>query len=212
MKIKLFLCFIVIFLSFSITNVEAKRSIIVIDPGHGGMDGGASYNEILEKNINLEISKRLKLILEDEGYEVILTRDSDEDLSGDEFIKKEDMINRVNIINSSNAILCISIHLNYFTDSAYSGAQVFYSNINSFNYYLASFIQSSLEEMLNNTNREIVLRDNIYLLNHSLIPTALVECGFLSNKKERELLCTEEYQILLARAIYFGIRRSILGI
>lgn len=209
MKAKFFISLIIIIFTFSIIPHAEEPKIIVIDPGHGGVDGGTEVLDVLEKDLNLEIALKLEELLISNGYQVIMTRRTDESLCKGSFIKKEDMINRVNIINSSNALMCISIHMNYFTDSKYRGSQVFYSDANSKNQGLSQNIQESLEYYLNNTTRSIVKRDNVYLLTHSVIPTALVECGFLSNKEERELLKTSDYQYLLVNAIYSGMKKEL---
>lgn len=196
-------------ISLIITNnniiLTPNSKIIVIDPGHGGYDGGTIVDNILEKNLNLEISLTLRNILNENGYDVVLTRDKDIDLSnGEAFIKKEDMINRMNIINNSNGLLAVSIHMNYFTNSSYYGPQVFYSSFNNENKKLAYNIQTSLKCYLD-TSRTIYERNNVYLLKHSIIPICLIECGFLSNINERELLLDPIYQYKLAYSIYYGI-------
>ena len=187
-------------------NINANDKIVVIDPGHGGMDAGANFGDIKESDINLEISFKLKEVFEENGYKTILTRENNDSLCDDEFIKKEDMSKRVEIINTSNASLCISIHLNSYMDERYSGAQVFYSDANEKNQLLADSIQNSIINLLANTNRKIVKRDNILLLNKVSIPCVIVECGFLSNIKERQLLLDYNYQMMLAYSIFYGSR------
>jgi N-acetylmuramoyl-L-alanine amidase len=192
-------------LSYAVVNAnDDNRKVIVIDPGHGGEDGGASYLDCVEAEINLEIALILKDLYEENGYRVIMTREDNKSLCEGDFNKREDMNKRVNIINSSNAIYLISIHLNTFSDSKYSGAQTFYSNTNSKSILLAELIQTSIISNLKNTSRAIVERSNIYLLNKVTIPAVIVECGFLTNDLERNKLISREYQTSLAEAIFDG--------
>lgn len=204
--ISLFICL------YSIINAQAfieNDKIIVVDPGHGGMDIGASIGDIYESDLVLEISYKIKEVLEKNGYMVILTRTNKDSLCSGKFIKKEDMNKRINIINNSNAKVSISIHLNKFNIERYKGAQVFYSSINDENKILAQTIQDSLKNYLNNTDRSIVKRDNIYLLNRVRISCCLIECGFMSNKEELVLLQDEKYQYKFAEAILMGVNNYL---
>lgn len=178
---------------------------IYVDPGHGGMDGGATIGNIKESTLTLEISKKIKEVFEKSSIQVILTRENDDDLSDGAFVKREDMLKRVNTINTSSAALALSIHLNKFSIEKYRGAQVFYSKTNSNNQLLAETMQTSLCNYLKNTERKIVKRDNIFLLNKVTIPCCIIECGFMSNKDEFQLLQTEEYQYKLAYAMLYGV-------
>ncbi|MBD5391089.1 hypothetical protein HDR67_03700 [bacterium] len=178
---------------------------IVVDPGHGGVDGGAVVNDIKEASLTLKISFKIKEIFEQNGIHVLMTRETEDDLSQGDFVKREDMLKRVNMINTSNACLALSIHLNKFSISKYSGAQVFYNTINSCNQYLAQTMQQSLITYLKNTDRKIVKRDNIFLLNKVTIPCCIIECGFMSNPEEFALLQTEEYQYKMAYALLYGV-------
>lgn len=194
---------------FSLFMVSANRIeeklIIGLDAGHGGMDGGASIGEVKEADLTLAIALKTKEVLEAHGFFVVMTRENEHHLCKNEFVKKEDMLKRVNILNTSNAILGLSIHLNKFNIERYSGSQVFYGNTNSLNSLLAEIIQKNLILYLKNTDRKIVKRDNIFLLNRVSIPCCIVECGFMSNPKELELLQTESYQYKLAYALLYGI-------
>ncbi|MDE6047252.1 MAG: N-acetylmuramoyl-L-alanine amidase, partial [Anaeroplasmataceae bacterium] len=113
--------------------------------------------------------------------------------------------NRVKQINTSRAALALSIHLNKFSIEKYRGAQVFYSKTNPNNLLLAETMQTSLCNYLKNTERKIVKRDNIFLLNKVTIPCCIIECGFMSNKEEFQLLQTEEYQYKIAYALFYRI-------
>lgn len=179
--------------------------IIIIDPGHGGKDPGTISDKIHESDINLEISKQLEIELTKMGATVILTREGNYDLStpNAKWRKKSDFDNRINLINNSKADLYISIHLNYLTDSKYYGAQVFYNNAE--NQKIASSIQEILNNELNNDREIKKIPSRTYMYDKLNIPGVLIECGFLSNYKEKELLKTSEYQQKLAKIITKGI-------
>jgi N-acetylmuramoyl-L-alanine amidase len=191
------------FLTTSYANVTLPH--IVLDAGHGGMDGGTSVVNVLESDLTLEIVFKIREVLVNKGYVCTLTRESKDALCDGKFIKKVDMNKRVEIINDSNADLAISIHLNSYSDSKYRGAQVFYCDNIEDNYKLASIMQESLKTNLKNTDRKIVIRNNIYLLNRVIVPTCIIECGFMSNPNELTLLKSMEYQYMLANAIEYGI-------
>lgn len=201
----LFVCYFL-----TLYNVEQNiETIVCIDPGHGGMDSGTSVDGIKESDIVLNISFVIKEVLDDLGYITVLTRKTKESLCEGKFIKKEDMNKRIKIIDDSNANILISIHLNYYADEKYSGAQIFYSNLNHQSKDLATYIQNSIKTNLNNTSRKAVYRDNIYLLNKVRIPACIIECGFMSNKEELKNLLDYNYQKDLAYAIYLGISEFI---
>ncbi len=179
--------------------------IIVIDPGHGGKDPGSTDGNINESNINLSISRYLELELSKMGASVILTRDGDYDLSkpNAKWRKKSDFDNRIKLINNSNADLYLSIHLNYLTDSSYWGAQVFYSDEK--NKEIASSIQKIINDELKNNREEKKIPSKTYMYSKLNRPGVLIECGFLSNEKEKNLLITQEYQQKLAKVITNGV-------
>ena len=205
-KIKILILAILLLSAIFInTKVNAlmplSGKIIVIDPGHGGKDPGTISDTVYEKDINLAISKALEIELAKVGATVILTRDDDYDLSepNARWRKKSDFDNRINLINNSKADLYLSIHLNYLTNSAYKGPQVFYEDEKNMN--LASIIQETLNTNLN-TDREIKpIPNKTYMYDKLTIPGTLIECGFLSNYEEKNKLITEEYQQKLASLI-----------
>ena len=210
MKKILFLLFIImvcllIKICYSI-ELETKllNKTIVIDSGHGGKDGGSVVDDVLEKNINLQIALKLKEKLIKSGANVIMTREGDFDLSSPNANrrKKSDFDNRVSLINNAGADLYISIHLNYLSDSRYSGAQVFYTKGNE---YLAEIMQESLASYLKTKMPAKKLSDTIYMYKKLKVPGILIECGFLSNENERNLLISEKYQEQIALAIIKGI-------
>ena len=178
--------------------------IIVIDPGHGMEDPGASYGNIYEKDINLSISLYLEKELSKLGASVILTRDGDYDLSTPNALhrKKSDFDNRIKLINESNADFYLSIHLNYLSDTRYSGPQVFYiKNTKKF----AEVIQSSMNNYLDGERKVKKIPSDTYMYKRISVPGILIECGFLSNRSERDLLIKKEYQKRVATAIKEGI-------
>ena len=189
------------------TNIysDDKESYILIDPGHGGMDPGCNIGDIKESDIVLEISFKIKEVLESFGYNVILTRTNKESLCEGKYIKKEDMEKRINIINSYNTNFVLSIHLNEFSLSEYRGGQVFYNDNNVNNKRLADSIQTSFQMYLKNTDRLSMKKEHNYLLRRLTVPACIVECGFISNKEELELLMDETYQYKIAMAILYGV-------
>lgn len=178
--------------------------IIIIDPGHGAEDPGTSYGGVLEKDVNLKISQFLEKELSILGAEVILTRDGDYDLSipSHPYRKKSDFDNRIKLINESNADIYLSIHLNFLSDFSYYGPQVFYNNDNQ---KLASDIQNKMNELLNGDRNIKKIPKDTYMYNKLQVPGVLIECGFLSNSRERWLLKTKDYQKRVAKAISLGL-------
>lgn len=185
--------------------------IIVIDPGHGGIDGGASASDVLEKDLNLSVSLKLRDIINSSGNTAVLTRDTDEVKLGSngKYVKKVDLGNRLEISDESNADILISIHMNKFTDSQYSGAQVFYSNNSEESKRLGELLQATLKNDIDNANNRVAKSDerNVYILRNSKIPSALIECGFMSNPDELRHLTNPDYQNRLANAINNAISK-----
>ncbi|ADI25216.1 N-acetylmuramoyl-L-alanine amidase CwlD [Geobacillus sp. C56-T3] len=193
-------------------NLPLSGRIIVLDPGHGGPDGGAVGGEAVEKDIALNVAKKLRDYLQQQGALVLMTRETDRDLAspstrGYSRRKTEDLLERTAFVNRSNADLFISIHLNAIPSPRWRGAQTFYYGSFIENERLARFIQAELRRNLENTHRLAKMIDTVYLLKHAKIPGALVEVGFLSNPDERELLVSDGYQTKLAASIYKGVLR-----
>lgn len=196
------------------SSQQPKQYTIVLDAGHGGEDGGAvGIDGIYEKNINLFIATKLKNLLEIAGYNVIMTRDEDKAIYDNNAgtlkqKKKSDLKNRLNMIksNSNENTVFISIHQNKFTDSKYSGSQIFYSKNNPLSQELANYIRKSIIGLVQPDNtREIKPADKtIFLLHNASIPAVIVECGFLSNSEEARKLISEEYQEQMAFCIFCG--------
>lgn len=182
---------------------------IVIDAGHGGDDPGKiGINGVLEKDINLTIAHKLKELLEAQGYEVIMTRTTGEGLyqPGTKNMKVEDMQKRCGIITKAMPVFTVSIHQNSYPEEYVKGAQVFYYGQSKEGEALAKKIQNSLITYLDPENHRVEkANESYYLLKKTPTPTVIVECGFLSNSEEAELLNTNEYQDKVAWAIMMGI-------
>jgi len=185
------------------------NKVILIDPGHGGFDGGAvSKKGTLEKDINLNISIKLRDLLQEYGYIVIMSRDKDRGLYSNEkasiFQRKyEDLNNRCILKRDSNCHIFISIHQNFFPESKYYGAQVWYSNCEK-SELLAKLIQKNLRLDLDKDNKrqcKRAVKDYKILRCHPEIPSVIVECGFLSNPEEEKKLKDEGYQQKIAESI-----------
>lgn len=188
-------------------NLDLIGKVIYIDPGHGGIDPGATYKDIYEKDINLSIALKLKKELENNGAIVYLTRYDDIDLSiSTNNHKKSDLNNRVRAINNSNADLFISIHLNSYGTS-WHGVQIFYDDNNSANEILASIMDKNIKNL--NGNRTYKKKNNLYLLKNIKIPGILVEVGFLSNENERYLLTNSKYQEKVSKSLCNGIKEYL---
>lgn len=196
------LCFLL-----SLTCVRASLpltgKIIILDIGHGGDDPGTSYQNILEKDLNLAIGLELEKELSRNGASVILTREGDYDISSPNASrrKKSDFDNRIDLINKSKANVYLSIHINYLEDTSYYGGQIFYYGEE--NKKLAEFLQSEFNTI--SYPRSIKPMPNIYMYRRLKIPGVLVECGFISNKKEREKLITPAYQKEIAKVLTKGL-------
>jgi len=202
----LFFC-LLITVAFSNKQKKLSNITIILDAGHGGKDAGTSYKDLYEKDINLKIVKKLKEILETQNANVILTRDGDYDLStpNAKRRKRSDFDNRIKLINSSNADIYLSIHLNYFNNSIYKGAQVFYNNNLEENKILAEIIQKKL-----NKKKEIKKIDSsLYMYNKLKIPGVLIECGFLSNPTDRKNLKNAEYIKKISEEITIALIEAI---
>lgn len=177
-----------------------KGKVIVLDAGHGGKDGGTSVNGIYEKDINLAIVLKLRDELNKQGVDVILTRNGDFDLSSPNTNrrKKSDFDNRIKLINSSEADLYLSIHVNYLDNGKYYGAQTFYTGDNE---ELANVIQTEFKKSLNSPMDVKKISNSIYMYKQLTIPGVLIETGFISNSSERTLLISDEYQDKIVDAI-----------
>jgi N-acetylmuramoyl-L-alanine amidase len=179
---------------------------IIIDAGHGGVDGGASScTGVLESNINLEIALRLNDLLHLLGIDTLMIRTTDISVytEGESIAAKKvsDLKNRVRIINETKNGILVSIHQNHFTDSRYNGAQVFYANSTN-SAFLAKSLQSVFVQSLNPSSKRLAKKaEGVYLMQNIHCPGILVECGFLSNTEEEVKLRSASYQKKLCSAI-----------
>lgn len=201
--------------SSSTWSLPLSGKTIVIDPGHGGPDGGAvGKDNTSEKEIALTVSRYLQDYLQQSGALVYLTREKDEDLADENTKglsrrKSEDIRNRLKLIHEKKADFFVTIHLNAIPSTRWSGAQTFYYPKFEESKHLAKMIQAEIIRNLENTKRVALEINGIYLLKHAEVPGALVEIGFLSNERERELLKQDDYQRKMAGSIYEGILRYV---
>ncbi|MGN0507177.1 MAG: N-acetylmuramoyl-L-alanine amidase [Lachnospiraceae bacterium] len=191
----------------------ADAPVVVIDAGHGGDDPGkVGVNQALEKDINLSIAKKVQKLLKQNGVVALLTREEDADLAeaGAKNRKAQDMKARVAFLKEEQPLLGISIHQNSYPSADCKGAQVFYYRSSKEGEILAKILQRQLlTELADGNTRQVKANEDYYLLKNSPCTFAIVECGFLSNPQEAELLITEEYQEKVAFAIHLGILEYI---
>jgi len=180
--------------------------IIVIDPGHGGIDSGASGNNVIEKEVTLEISIKLAAVLESHGGKVILTRERDIDYyTRGRGGKRQDLLTRIEIMEKSGAEIFMSVHCNAFRAVNLSGAQVFYSPKFTQNKVLADRLQQTLREFPPGNKRQAKEDSHILILNDINIPGVLIEAGYVTNQKEASLLSDNIYQQKLVEQIARGL-------
>lgn len=195
---------------FSLHTIREHQYKIIVDPGHGGMDGGAtSCTGKLESSFNLEIAMRLRDLCHLLGYQTRMTRTTDTSIhtQGQTIAaqKLSDLKERVRIANEMPNSVLISIHQNIFSDSKYSGAQVFYGTADG-SKLLAESLQSAFVTSLNPGSKRMAKEaDGIYLMEQIQVPGILVECGFLSNPTEEAKLRTAEYQKKLCCVIVASV-------
>lgn len=192
------------------------RSCVIIDPGHGGVDGGAtSVSGVLESRINLEISLRLNDLMHLLGYDTMMIRTEDISVytQGETIAQKKisDLRNRVKTINSVENAIVISIHQNYYPEGKYNGAQVFYSNTSG-SKDLAKLMQSELVRTINpGSGRKSKPANGIYLMEHIDCVGILLECGFISNSEEEAKLLSQAYQKRLCCVVSTTISNFLDG-
>lgn len=192
---------------------DGEEITIVVDAGHGGMDPGKiGINNALEKDINLAIALKLERNLKENGIHVVMTRTDDSGLykETDSNKKVRDMKNRLAIIEEAEPALAVSIHQNSYPDSSVSGVQVFYYKDSVRSRDAAEIMQTQLIRTLK-PKKERVAKDNgsYYLLKKTSVPIVIVECAFMSNPIEAQLLTQDSYQEKVAWAIYMGIMQVI---
>lgn len=200
-----------IVISHTLSEETEEKVSIVIDPGHGGEDPGkVGVNGALEKDINLTVGLMVRDILEEKGYEITMTREEDVSMLGEEtFSKVGDLSARVELMNAVQPELVVSVHQNSYTSESIRGAQVFYYTYSTEGEALAESIQTELWQIDPDNARQIKANDSYYILSRTEVPMVIVECGFLSNEEEAELLATESYQKEIANAIVVGIEQYL---
>ena len=209
--------FLVISLNMvSISTVSVLQNcsdVVIVDAGHGGEDGGTQSSAgVLEKDINLDISKKLGNMLGLMGYTVVYTRIDDTLHYGADAVKQRqkkvsDIHYRMNMMKAYSEALFLSIHQNHYNESKYYGAQVFYSKNNAHSKTLAESIQTNIRELIQpeNSRRIKASGTDVYLLYNAENTAVMVECGFLSNAGEALLLNDSDYQKKLTLAIAAGV-------
>lgn len=192
-----------------------KGRVVLVDPGHGGIDSGARYNHLLEKDITLTLSQRLGQQLEAQGAQVLYTRDSDVDYyTKGKGGKRNDLLTRVEKINASGADAFVSVHCNAVKGAQWFGSQVFYNVRREENRVLAENMQTLLRDFPPGNKRQAKEDAQILILKEAQIPGVLVETGYLSNQKEAALLSDAAYQerfagqLVKALAWYFQSREA----
>lgn len=194
------------------SQVESRKTAVVLDPGHGGSDPGKiGVNDVEEKAVNLAIAEKVQELLKKEKIDVVMTRKEDTMLAGNDgqTTKAGDMKARVAVINETAPVLAVSIHQNSYHQEGVKGAQVFYYTHSEEGKKAAELMQEALLVLNTENNRKAKANDTYYLLKRTEAPTIIVECGFLSNWEEAELLKDEEYQERTAEAIVEGIKAYI---
>ena len=185
--------------------MRVSKPTVVIDAGHGGVDGGAvgRTTGVREDGLNHIVAKKLKDLFEKNGFKVVMTREDERSLGP---TKQADMAKRREIIKNAGADVVISIHMNKFQDSRVSGPMVFYHKDSEEGKKLAELIQTELNTRLDPPRPRTFKPETYFILRAGECPCVLVECGFLSNEREERLLQTNEYQDQCAKAIYAGVR------
>ena len=190
----------------SFKDLPLLGKIIYLDAGHGGKDCGAISGNIMEKNLNLSIVKKLANKLGEKGAIVLLTRDTDKDLASKYASnrKRSDLTNRAMLINKSKANLYISIHMNSTTNSSWRGLQIFYNSKNKENLNFAKIMNDTIKKKMS-TVREIKKENNYYMYKQIRTTGILIEAGFLSNPSDLYLLKQDKYQEKLSSIITEGV-------
>lgn len=191
------------------TAAESSQRTVIIDAGHGGEDGGAGDNGVLEKDVNLSVALKLRDMLTAEGFRVVMTRNEDISLGNGDTVrarKVDDIKKRTEIINSDPNAILVSIHQNKFPQSKYYGTQIFCSSNSAESTRLGECIRQSVTGLLQNDNKRELKTDDgsVYILKNAEIPAVIVECGFLSNPEEAAKLADDDYRSDMAFAIMCG--------
>lgn len=197
-----------------LTEGEVKEGDVdvVIDAGHGGNDPGkVGVNGVMEKDINLQIAKKLREEMEARGVQVLMTREEDRGLydENSDSKKVQDLTRRVELINEVKPALTVSIHQNSYPSSDVSGIQIFYYEHSSEGEKIAGIMQSKMENLEGVRNRPVKGNTTYFLLKRTEVPTLIIECGFLSNQAEAQKLTEEDYQNMLVKSMADGIEECL---
>lgn len=188
-------------------NKQTEGALVILDAGHGGVDPGKiGINGALEKDVNLAVAQKAKKYLEEQGLWVIMTRENAGALSDS---KVEDLKARVALINEKSPSIAVSIHQNSYSQESVHGAQVFYYTHSKGGEEAAKILQTAMLEIDPENKRQAKANDTYYLLKKTKETTVIVECGFLSNQKEADLLITEEYQDKVAASVAKGVQEYL---
>lgn len=195
----------------AVTAKATSIYTVVLDAGHGGVDGGVTGKQtgVKESDLNLDVVMRIKGFLESAGISVVLTRKDENALVPGS--KHNDIVKRTEIINTSNATLAVSIHMNFFSASSRRGIQVFFGR-NERGISFANEMQTRLNKALNQTfagRSFAALFGDYYIVQNATVPCILIECGFLSNYNDEMLLTDEVYRDNLSYQIFSGITASL---
>ena len=197
--------------NFAAVNASTTDNVtIVLDAGHGGEDGGAVANGVVEKDINLSITNKLGELFKSAGFNVVTTREKDSMLNAEGNTLRErkvsDMRNRLALFNSNEKNIVISIHQNKFTQEKYNGSQIFYSPNNENSQKLSEAIRNNIVKLIqpDNTRECKKATNDIYLLYNASVPSVIVECGFISNYEESLKLQDNNYQNKISFAVFSG--------
>ena len=203
--------FVLCFAALAKTDVIAAKSgvKVVLDAGHGGIDGGVKgvKTGTPESEINLSVVKKLENYLISAGITVVLTRSSEAGLYGvaSSTLKRRDMEKRKEIIENAEPTLLVSVHMNYFPNSSRRGGQVFFRDNDESSERLAATVQNALNGLYTDVKDYPPLKGDYYILNCAECPSVIAECGFLSNPEDERLLTTDEFQTELAYSLFLGI-------
>lgn len=195
-------------------QVKSAQKMVVLDAGHGGRDPGKiGSGDVLEKDLNLQVTERVQKCLEERGIHVVLTREKDEMLCEEDADNKkvQDLKNRVDFINREVPDLAVSIHQNSYEEASVRGAQVFYFTHSLEGKAAAETVQKELLKFDGENTRTEKANDTYYMLRRTQVPTIIVECGFLSNPEEAKQLSDGEYQQDLAEAIAAGVESWLVN-
>lgn len=187
---------------------QTLKPVVVLDAGHGGIDAGVrgTLTGVRESDLNLSFVRILQEKFEAAGFEAVLTRKTEAGLYGTTAPghKKRDMAARAAIVKEASPALVLSVHQNFFSDSARRGAQAFYLLGSASSKALACSLQSALNRMPECVKKTSPVAGDYFILKCSGAPSAIVECGFLSSPEDEQLLITQEYREKLASAVFEG--------